>query len=413
LATTVIVLTALLALGFGRGAHAATLTVVNTNDSGAGSLRQAIADAAPGDTIDFDPSLSGQIIVGGGLFIDKSLTVTGPIGGITVNGGERVFLIDQSLTVNMSHLTISNDGGDGVYNSGTLNLNDLTIVSVTGGYGIYNDYRGVMNLTNSTLSGNAVAMYNGGLLSATNITVSGNSPDAVYPAIYNNGGVLNLTNSTVTDNGCFCVPLGVSGIYNAGTLNLASSIIANQTLKGKDCFNYDVIVSLGYNLDSDGTCNLTATGDLPNANPMLDPLALNPPGTTQTHALQPGSPAIDHIPPGVNGCGTTVSTDQRGVSRPQSSSCDIGAYERRPTEPLAQSPTPTPAPPSPTPSPATPIPTPIPTPTPTPAPVGGIVALPVSGSGTGSAALPIALVGGAALAMMMGVWFGRRRWRGL
>jgi hypothetical protein len=42
-------------------------------------------------------------------------------------------------------------------------------------------------------------------------------------------------------------------------------------------------------------------------------------------------------------------------------------------------------------------------------PVGGIVALPVSGSGTGSA-LPVALAGGAALAMMIGVWFGRRRW---
>ena len=191
-----------------------------------------------------------------------------------------------------------------------------------------------------------------------------------------------LINSTVSDN---AAPHGSgSGIDNdGGTLTLTNSIVANGA-RGGDCFNNfgGTTVSHGYNLDGDGTCNLTATGDLPGTNPMLDPLALNPPGTTETQALQLGSPAIDHIPPGVNGCGTTVSTDQRGVSRPQGSGCDIGAYERV-------------------------VP---PTPTPSPLPVGGIVDLPVSGSGSGSAALPVALVGGAALAMTMGVLYGRRRW---
>jgi hypothetical protein len=47
---------------------------------------------------------------------------------------------------------------------------------------------------------------------------------------------------------------------------------------------------------------------------------------------------------------------------------------------------------------------------PTPAPVGGIVALPVSGSGSGSTALPVALGGGAALAVMVGGWCSRRLW---
>ena len=46
-----------------------------------------------------------------------------------------------------------------------------------------------------------------------------------------------------------------------------------------------------------------------------------------THALQYGSPAINHIPNGTNGCGTTITTDQRGVVRPKGSGCDIGAYE--------------------------------------------------------------------------------------
>lgn len=60
---------------------------------------------------------------------------------------------------------------------------------------------------------------------------------------------------------------------------------------------------------------------------MLGGLALNAPGTTPTHALLPGSPALDIIPRGVNGCGTEFITDQRGVTRAQGSGCDAGAFE--------------------------------------------------------------------------------------
>jgi len=65
--------------------------------------------------------------------------------------------------------------------------------------------------------------------------------------------------------------------------------------------------------------------------PLLGPLQVNG-GPTETHALLSGSPAIDHIP--VLDCtdtgGTPITTDQRGVARPQGSSCDIGAYEFEP-----------------------------------------------------------------------------------
>jgi hypothetical protein len=46
-------------------------------------------------------------------------------------------------------------------------------------------------------------------------------------------------------------------------------------------------------------------------------------------APQPGNPAIDAIPNEVNSCGTTITTDQRGISQPQGPKCDIGAYEVR------------------------------------------------------------------------------------
>jgi len=61
---------------------------------------------------------------------------------------------------------------------------------------------------------------------------------------------------------------------------------------------------------------------------LLDPAGLKDNGgATQTIALLAGSPGVDAIPSGVNGCGTTITTDQRGVSRPQGSGCDIGAFE--------------------------------------------------------------------------------------
>src|SRR6476619_2930045 len=60
--------------------QAATITVTNTNDSGAGSLRQALAGAVNGDTINFDSSLNGQAITltSSQLLVNKSITITGP-----------------------------------------------------------------------------------------------------------------------------------------------------------------------------------------------------------------------------------------------------------------------------------------------------------------------------------------------
>jgi hypothetical protein len=51
-------------------------------------------------------------------------------------------------------------------------------------------------------------------------------------------------------------------------------------------------------------------------------------GPTQTIAIQPRSRAVDAIPLSTLGCGTTVTTDQRAVTRPQGPRCDVGAFER-------------------------------------------------------------------------------------
>ncbi|MCO5176855.1 MAG: hypothetical protein M9890_07805 [Thermomicrobiales bacterium] len=88
----------------------------------------------------------------------------------------------------------------------------------------------------------------------------------------------------------------------------------------------DQIIDGGYNLSSDATCVSAETSVVTTDPLLLGPLADNG-GLTQTHALLPGSPALDRIPLGTLGCGTTLMTDQRGVARPKDAGCDIGAFE--------------------------------------------------------------------------------------
>src|SRR5438874_5720810 len=114
---------------------AATITVTNTNDSGPGSLRQALADASDGDTINF--AVTGTIgLTSGELLVGTSITISGPgAANLAVNGNatSRVFHIGSGRTVTISGLTVTNgnankqtvlDGG-GIYNDhATLTLNN-------------------------------------------------------------------------------------------------------------------------------------------------------------------------------------------------------------------------------------------------------------------------------------------------
>ncbi len=285
-----------------------TLTVLSTNDNGAGSLRQAITDAYNNDTLDLT-GLSGTITLGGTeLSIDKDLSLAGPAtGGLTISGnnGSRVINI-RSGTVNLNNLTIQNGAvttgnGAGILNSGILTISNSTISG-----------------NNATGSNNGGGLYNDGTAILKNVTLSGNS---AYEggAIFNNSArTLTMNNITISHN----TATTGGGINNAGTLHLTNTIVANS-IGGGDCIDTGFILTNSNNLIEDNTCSPALFGD-----PQLAAMADNG-GSTWTHLPKSSiSPVVDA---GDNA--NCESTDQRSKSRPVdgnkdgTATCDIGSVE--------------------------------------------------------------------------------------
>jgi HYR domain. len=345
-----------------------TFTVMNLDDSGPGSLRDAIdqANMNPGpDIIDFQDELTGTItLTTGELLITDDLTINGPgVFSIIVSGNQasRVFEIASEVTVAISGLTISdgsaiNDGGGilnagsltitnvvvsnnsatgggGINNSGTLTINTSTLSgnSALHGGGVFNSNGGVVMIVDSTLSGNTATTLGtgggGGILTAgidstltiINSTLSGNSATSGGGGIFNAAGTANISFTTVSGNSAFTG----GGFYSSGTVNFKNSIVANSPAGG-DCAGPGTINATGTNFNTNGTC--PGFTQVTPAQLNLGPLQDNG-GPTQTHALLPGSVAIDAAPDCTDLAGNTVGTDQRGVGRPQGKACDVGAYE--------------------------------------------------------------------------------------
>jgi hypothetical protein len=319
-----------------------------------------------------------------GIVVNKDVTIQGQGADNTIvqahadidQATERVFFIEAGAVVTIKGMTIrhgnpasepqsgggiSNEGellieesvisknrgsaGGGIFNNGKLMLVDCTVSSNTAtggdtylecntGGGIKN-MAGVVELINSTISGNNAKGKGGGLhiacqgkLVLVNSTISGNSTNYDGGGVYINGSG-EFTNSTIVNNsahnggGVYVHGSGEKGLVR-GLLNYTNTIIADNTISFveygmADCFLGDnsTIGTNINNLVEDGSCDSTHFGD-----PRLAPLDDNG-GSTQTHALSPESQAIDAILP--DEC--IVDTDQRGISRPFGEGCDIGAFE--------------------------------------------------------------------------------------
>ncbi len=209
--------------------HATTITVTNTNDSGLGSLRQALHDANDGDTINF--AITGTItLTSGGLPVNKSLMISGPgKDQLSIDGNQAlvVFGIFPDKTATISGLTIRN-GQTGILNeAGTLTVS-YCAVSGNSEVGLFNDgVPSVLTVSNCVVSGNLTGIYNSHyMLTVSYCDVSGNS----Y-GIYNYYGRASVSNCIVSSNqhgGVFYY--GVSGGPNDHILGIASLTIADSII---------------------------------------------------------------------------------------------------------------------------------------------------------------------------------------
>jgi hypothetical protein len=277
--------------------------------------------------------------------------------------GGAVYDYNVPLTIGNSAFTNNTASYDGgalylEYGAANTSVTASTFSGNTAGdsggaiYRLYGNTGQVTKLTNTTITGNTATNWGGGM--------------TVYGYYSSYGGGLELNNVTIANNtaqnsdssagggGLALVTLSSSDNYK-----FENSIIAGNTDAtnvAPDCSTVNIgsgtLTSQGYNLVGNNTgCTFAAaTGDQVGTgaspiNPLLGPVVNNggatficgpagqmcPPNSTQ--ALLAGSPAIDTGNPATPGSGepACAATDERGVTRPAGTACDIGAYEQSAT----------------------------------------------------------------------------------
>lgn len=226
-------------------AGAATFAVTNLNDSGVGSLRQAILDAnatsGTANTIVFQSGLSGNLLTVGNLRISGRLTLSGPgagvlalVGNLTPSGGgNTIFVVESSATVTLSGLRLRN-GYYGIENSGVLTVNN-SIVSANR-YGLVSRRGAVLTVNSSTISDNAITgIYNGeGTVTINSSTVSGNGNTASTPL--RGGGIANLYGTLTVNRSALS---GNKAADEGGAIYSNATLAVNDsTLSGNSTITY-------------------------------------------------------------------------------------------------------------------------------------------------------------------------------
>ena len=290
-----------------------SLVVTNLDDSGPGSLREALALIADGGSITLDPALAGgtMTLTSGQLLVDRSVVIDAAAGPVTISAGEtsRVVEIVAGAVVSMSDVVLR-DGvaaptGGGVLNNGVLSLERVVVTDnlenstgtnfAFGGGGIYNGDGATLNLTDSTVSNNATVDQPGGgvygsfgsTINITDSTISNNYGADVAGGLRTLGDA-NITGSTISGNtsvrwhggGIFATDGTVSIVDTAIVDNFGASgtagglmvatfgapvtvTLRNSTVTGNQSYGCQVegdhllavLSSLGGNTFSDGSCN--------------------------------------------------------------------------------------------------------------------------------------------------------------
>jgi hypothetical protein len=306
-----------------------TLTVINTDDSGTGSLRAVLASASQGDTIKFSPELDGQTITltSGPLDIGVGLTIHGPgAGELTVSGGgtQQVFIVPAGVTATIDGLTIA-DGvavqGGGIDNFGTLTVNHCTLLkneavggsgtsttpNAANGGGIANEVGASLSLTQSLLTNNVAAaspgndsfggaLLNLGSATVTSCTFTGNQATGGgsssffdgsvggaivsfgFPPSQLYGATLQISNSTFSGN----VVNAASGatLATGGAIDLEFGVVAtisNSSFTGNVATGGVGSFPQGGGINAEG-CTLTLTNSTLTGNQSLGASNVPPPG---------------------------------------------------------------------------------------------------------------------------------------
>ncbi|MEH2243208.1 DUF4347 domain-containing protein [Nostoc sp.] len=233
-----------------------TFVVTNTNDSGSGSLRQAILNA--------NATVGADTITFAGVFTDATPDI------ITLTSGKLTITNDITiLGTGASNLIVSGNNSSGVFEisgSGTdASIDGLKIANANDPLGsiLLNNSNTSLSLTNSTVSGNrgeVGGIFNRGTLSLTGSTVSGNRGSSLGGGIFNKGN-LSLTNSTVSSNNAnvgFNTAYG-GGIFNTGKLSINNSTVSNNSAfaSGLNRGGPDPYPSYGGGIYNLGTVDIT------------------------------------------------------------------------------------------------------------------------------------------------------------
>jgi CSLREA domain-containing protein len=232
---------------------------------------------------------------------------------------------NSGFDTSSTELTITNSTVGGVDNNAadgsttTASIVDSTFEDE----GITNNDGGTtVTISGTTLvgvNGEAVEVTGGATVTIVNSTITDNDDSGLVV-----DGTVAVINSTIFENASIGIDAPDPGVTIVNTIVAGNS---DGDCVGSDDGSGSGVVSLGGNIDGDGTCNLIEASDQPNTDPDLGPLADNG-GPTETHLPNTGSPAIDlgldDPCPGV---------DQRGAARPQdgdgngTATCDVGAVE--------------------------------------------------------------------------------------
>ena len=275
-----------------------SITVVSNSDSGAGSLRAAIAAATPGTVINFANSLRGQTItLASPLMVDTSVTIRGfNFGGPVISGNISTedFIISAGVSTTLQGLIIANGmaaQGGAIDNSGNLTIRTCSLVnnsaigtaSIAGAGGaIYNETGARLSLLQSRLSNNLAIdnVVSGGTASGGavedapgssltirnssftfNQAMSSQGPGgrAIGGAIASTGSIISIANSRFSANTARGFSLGQSGAINNrdGVVTIASSFFVNNQAVGTGLGGFAASGAVTNVSDASGSTTMT------------------------------------------------------------------------------------------------------------------------------------------------------------